>query len=498
MDGQSNNPPNCSSYSNDAVERVKLSDQDQLSVVPLTDPLTNDDYHQDKVVKSAESKSTIKDTSDDWCLPTDFSCELDAYFSNCNELDKSFSVNVHEPTKVGDGISSYFIYQIDVQSSTLFCNEVAISSRISVHRRFSDFLVLHSKLAQKYLHQGRIVPNPPGKDPIGTALFKFQSKDKVSNDFLNRRRFALKRYLIKINRHPVLRLDDEFKHFLRSPSSYQGSSSLHRASIAISPPSTPPSSSILSVNSSSGNLMSSASGSFRRVIAAIQNGVSKVSQKVDEPDMHFDELHQNVDATLSWLKKLAYAFENLATFRKKCSLTYENLKKTTQSISNCEQSSSLCRSLTHLSQCLGKVYRTYYIQSEIDTFVLAELAEDYVGLYGVIKQVLDQRIQILMSWRAAEDSLKDKRNAKLKLELNGDKDKIPQTELEIIEYEVKVDRYKENFDNVSAMIKSEMSRFDLYRVNDFQEAFISYFKQLRKFYSTLQSYWNDLIPKMEQ
>lgn len=38
---------------------------------------------------------------------------------------------------------------------------------VSVKRRFSDFLGLHSKLASKYLHIGYIVPPAPEKSIVG-------------------------------------------------------------------------------------------------------------------------------------------------------------------------------------------------------------------------------------------------------------------------------------------------------------------------------------------
>ena len=41
-------------------------------------------------------------------------------------------------------------------------------NEMTVSRRFSDFLGLHDKLAEKYLHKGRLVPAPPEKNVVGT------------------------------------------------------------------------------------------------------------------------------------------------------------------------------------------------------------------------------------------------------------------------------------------------------------------------------------------
>lgn len=443
-------------------------------------------------------------------IPTaELTTPVNDYFKDLNELDKSFSVFVHEPTKSGEGMSSYYVYRVDIESSTLFENETPSTNRMSVQRRFSDFVVLHDKLVQKYQHLGRIVPSPPSKDALGTAFMLFQNREKVSDEFLNRRRLALRRFLIKLNRHPVLRLDEDFKHFLNTTSPYQQPSISTLAGGYVNAIksgaggriqeglTTAGGARVQTVASSSADVAIPGSTAFRKIVTAIQSGISKIVHKIDEPDMYFDELQQNVDGTLSWLRKLARAFENLTTYRKRCAASLEALKKSVQTISNCEQSSSICRSLSYLSQCLGKVQRIYQIQADVELYVLAETVEDYVALYTVVKHVLEHRMRILMSWKAAEDSLKDKRNSKLRLELGGEKDRIPQAELDVIEHEVSVDRYKENFDNISAVIRSEMSRFDLYKVHDLREAFVVYAKQLQKFYITLSAHWNEVLSKIE-
>ena len=41
------------------------------------------------------------------------------------------------------------------------------SPECTVRRRFSDFLGLYYRLAEKYLHVGRIIPPPPEKSVTG-------------------------------------------------------------------------------------------------------------------------------------------------------------------------------------------------------------------------------------------------------------------------------------------------------------------------------------------
>jgi sorting nexin-1/2 len=73
---------------------------------------------------------------------------------------------VNDPQKVGDGISSFLTYSVVTRTNIgLFKKK-----EMTVNRRFSDFLGLHEKLAEKYLHKGRLVPSPPEKNVMGEYL----------------------------------------------------------------------------------------------------------------------------------------------------------------------------------------------------------------------------------------------------------------------------------------------------------------------------------------
>ncbi|KAL0187468.1 hypothetical protein M9458_019138, partial [Cirrhinus mrigala] len=59
-------------------------------------------------------------------------------------------------------MNAYMVYKVTTKTS------LSIFSRdeVSVKRRFSDFLGLHSKLASKYMHIGYIVPPAPEKSIV--------------------------------------------------------------------------------------------------------------------------------------------------------------------------------------------------------------------------------------------------------------------------------------------------------------------------------------------
>lgn len=131
--------------------------------------------------------------------------------SEPQSLEPVIEISVEEPRKVGDGYGSYIVYRVKTKTSLPFFRR----NSFSVSRRFSDFRGLRDKLAEKHVNSGRIVPPAPEKDAVGTAKVKMSKDDDVVNDdFIEKRRIALERYLNRTAAHPVLRADPDFREFL--------------------------------------------------------------------------------------------------------------------------------------------------------------------------------------------------------------------------------------------------------------------------------------------
>ena len=125
--------------------------------------------------------------------------------------NQMIEIKVEEPKRVGDGYSSYIIYKVSTKTNLSFFRR----SAFSVNRRFSDFRGLRDKLVQKHLHAGRIIPPAPSKDAVGTAKVKMsKEEDFASDEFIERRRASLERFLNRTAAHPILRADPDFREFL--------------------------------------------------------------------------------------------------------------------------------------------------------------------------------------------------------------------------------------------------------------------------------------------
>ncbi|KAI0002165.1 hypothetical protein BJV74DRAFT_817412 [Russula compacta] len=127
-----------------------------------------------------------------------------------------FRVLVHSPSKRTSTLSgAYIVYSVssvfhvptskpsDAESAdTDSVNSSPNTSRITVHRRFSHFAILHTALTRRL--PGIALPPLPEKQYSG----------RFSDDFVEARRGDLERYLARIVRHPVARYAEILSFFL--------------------------------------------------------------------------------------------------------------------------------------------------------------------------------------------------------------------------------------------------------------------------------------------
>lgn len=70
--------------------------------------------------------------------------------------------------------------------------------------------------------------------------------------------------------------------------------------------------------------------------------------------------------------------------------------------------------------------------------------------------------------------LTKRRENKAKLEIANRTDKIDAAQKEIVDWEAKVQRCQQEFDEISQEIKKEMERFEVKRIQDFKLIIIKY------------------------
>jgi len=377
--------------------------------------------------------------------------------------ESDLRIKVSNPEKIGEGMSAYMVYEVSTSTSLPSFK----SSETKVKRRFSDFLGLHERLAEKHLVYGRIVPPAPDKAVVDKMKGKMSKGEETGEDaFLGRRKQALERYMNRTAKHPKLREDADFKEFLEAEALPKAT---HTSAFS--------------------------KGGFSRLVKNVGEAMSKMTMKIDEQDQWFEEKHNQIEALEQQLKKLHVACESLVTLKKEVVMNTTNFAKSASLLSSSEEDTGLSRALSQLAELEEKMEQLHNDQSRVDFFVLCETLKEYIGLVMAVKAIFHQRYKVYQNWQSAQATLTKKREALVKLELAGKQEKIAPAQEEVKEWERKVEKGQEDFEEISKTVKKEFKRFEIQRVKDFKDLIIKYLKSLMECQQKMVKCWEEYLPE---
>ncbi|XP_012285320.1 sorting nexin-2 [Orussus abietinus] len=382
--------------------------------------------------------------------------------------DLFLKITITSPQKIGEGIGAYVSYRVETKTNM----PIFKKRNFSVIRRFSDFLGLHDKLTDKYLRKGRIIPPAPEKSVIGTTKIKMsgdksQEQSASSTEFIERRRAALERYLNRTAMHPVLSVDPDFREFL------EADMELPKAT----------------------NTSALSGAGVMRLFNKVGETVNKITYKMDESDSWFEEKTSQIDSLDTQLKALHSAVETLTNQRRELANCTGATARSIAVLGHGEPGASLGRALAQLADTLEKIEVVRKAQANSDLYQFGEMLREYVALIGAIKDVFHERVKVFQNWQHAQMMLNKKREQKARMEQSGRTDKTSQAATEVIEWEAKVERGQEEFDNVSKMIKKEVEAFELVRVEDFKKQLTEYLEAMLQHQNQLIKHWESFLPE---
>ncbi|XP_046889422.1 sorting nexin-1-like isoform X2 [Hypomesus transpacificus] len=380
------------------------------------------------------------------------------------ESEDKFEINISitNPEKVGDGMNAYMGYKVSTQTTLPMFR----SKTFTVRRRFSDFLGLYEKLSEKHGHNGFIVPPPPEKSILGMTKVKVGKEDPSSAEFVERRRAALERYLQRVVCHPSLLQDPDVREFLEREE-------LPRA---------------VSTQALSG-------AGFLKMISKATDAVSKMTIKMNESDVWFEEKLQEVETEDQQLRKLHVMVESLVNHRKELSVNTAGFAKSVAMLGSSEDNTALSRALSQLAEVEDKMEQLHQDQASNDSFGFAEMLADYIRLLGSVRASFDQRMKVWQRWQDAQNMLQKKRETEAKLLWANKPDKLQQAKEEISEWEAKVTQYERDFDRVSATVRKEVLRFEKEKARDFKRLIVKYLESLLTSQQQLIKYWEAFLPE---
>ncbi|KAJ2228405.1 intercellular trafficking and secretion [Coemansia sp. RSA 485] len=121
--------------------------------------------------------------------------------------DVETEVTVTQPRKEGEGTSSpYITYLVTTTRKNRMTREIR---RYALRRRFQDFVWLHEQLAKQFV--ACVAPPLPGKHRL-----EYLTGDRFSEDFVNKRKHGLERFLRRAILHPTLRTSEHLTVFLEA------------------------------------------------------------------------------------------------------------------------------------------------------------------------------------------------------------------------------------------------------------------------------------------
>uniref|UniRef100_A0AAY4DRV1 Sorting nexin-2 n=1 Tax=Denticeps clupeoides TaxID=299321 RepID=A0AAY4DRV1_9TELE len=336
----------------------------------------------------------------------------------------------------GDGMNAYMAYKVSTQTTLPMFR----SKTFTVRRRFSDFLGLYEKLSEKHSQNGYIVPPPPEKSLLGMTKVKVGKDDPSSGEFVERRRASLERYLQRVVCHPSLLQDPDVREFLEREE-------LPRAV----------------------NTQALSGAGFLKMINKATDAVSKMTIKMNESDVWFEEKLQEVESEDQQLRKLHAVVDSLVSHRKELSVNTAVFAKSVAMLGSSEDNTALSRALSQLAELEDKIEQLHQEQAGNDFFVFTELLADYIRLLGAVRGSFDQRMKSWQRWQDAQTTLQKKREAEAKLLWANKPDKLQQAKDEIAEWEGKVTQYEREFERVSATVRKEVIRFEKEKARDFKK-----------------------------
>jgi len=352
-------------------------------------------------------------------------------------------ISVGDPIKVGDLTSAHIVYSVRTNTDS----ELLKSPQTVVSRRYRDFRWLYRQL--QATHPGRVIPPPPDKQAVG----------RFNDDFIEARRLALERMLVKISKNPALQTDPDFIMFLQSERF--SSEAREREKAAGSSSTFTNTEKDLNTSSNGGSgFLSSIGGAF------------SFAPKIVEPDEYFKDKKSYIEALDQQFKVFLRNLETIVIQRHDLSLVTEEFANIIATLADLEVSKSSTDLFQEFSTTQLRIKELLDRLSLQDMLTLGSTLDEYQRVIGSIKDTFNQRDKFLIQLAGSESELKKKQASYDKTfkynRTHTEKIDALKSELSILEQ--KHNGIKTNFDEISNTIKDELATFEIDKIQDFRNS----------------------------
>ncbi|XP_008806102.1 sorting nexin 1 isoform X2 [Phoenix dactylifera] len=372
------------------------------------------------------------------------------------------SVTVTDPVKLGNGVQAYISYRVITKTNL---PEYQGPEKIVI-RRYSDFVWLHDRLAEKY--KGIFIPPLPEK----SAVEKF----RFSAEFIEMRRQALDIFINRIASHPQLKQSEDLRTFLQ-----EDEETMERA------------------RSQETGIFKKKPTDLMQIFKDVQSMVSDVvlgkEKPVEESNPEYEKLKHYIfelEDHLAEAQKQAY---RLVKRHRELGQSLADFGKAIKLLGACEGDS------------LGKVFSDLGSKSELLSIKLQKEAhnllmnfeeplKDYVRAVQSIKATMTDRANAFRQQCELAETTKLK-------EINLDKlmlmrsEKAVEAEIEYKELKAESEEATRRFETIVKLMSEEMMRFQEQKTADLGLAFHEFARGQAKLANEIADAWRSLVPKLD-
>ncbi|KAG5437070.1 hypothetical protein PCANB_001191 [Pneumocystis canis] len=351
-----------------------------------------------------------------------------------------YSIFVGDPHIIGDIASAHTVYKV----TTCITSNTSNLSEFIVHRRYRDFLWLYNSLHSN--NPGVIAPSPP---------------EKQAENFIEFRRHAFERMLRKIVAHPILQNDPCLKIRVKEKIPLYESKGFI---------------------SSIGEAFTR--GAFSGKFVEQDNWFSEQKQIFDLLDIQFKGMSKTIDAVVKQKKDLAQATGELGHVLSNLSIV--------------ELDKTLSFTLSSFSDLLVRIKEFYERQAQQDILILGCMVDEYIRLIGSAKYAFSLRQKAYLNWQVAEFNLSKCKFEKVKSRAKSHQNYMYESSTKISNAEKRCQQLRNNFDSISNVLKEEIERFEIEKIEDFRGSVETFLESVIEAQKELIELWETYLAGLEK
>lgn len=402
-------------------------------------------YH----VKNAASPQKFSETGETHSSET---------YTSMPSKKMDLDITVSDPMKVGDITNAHIVYSIKTKQKNSDAHLLPDpSATYTVMRRYNDFRWIYHQLQNN--HPGRFIPPPPTKQ---TYIGRF------NENFIENRRLSLEKMLVKTSQNPHLYDDPDFILFLTSENFAQESKDREIASGS--------GASLRKDGYLDNDNKNDSSEESSVLILAPSTGfmssIFSLSQKINDPDQYFVEKKEYIDSLENSLRLFHKSLDLISSQRSELVTLLDEISITVDELANAELLKATSELLFAFSEVQLKIKDNLDRVNLQEQLSLGFTAEEYIRLIGSIKHTFETRSKLYQQYHSFNQEYVKKQSQvnKLSRKYTVQNDKLNLLNFETEKLKSKAASFEKSFNAVSSIIKDELEKFELEKIDDFRNS----------------------------